>query len=204
VYHCYGGLSEIVVPIKIERKLVGYGMLGQFRTGQGLPEVIIQDWVRAGFDAEELREVYEAQPLYDKPALDNMLRLFSMLIAFIVTREYVRIRRPGVAEQVIHWLDDHIAEPLSLDDAAAAIKCSRSTVSHVIKRQLGMNFKKICILKKIQRFESLVAADPVLSIQEAAALVGYEDPFYFSRLYKKVRLTAPSSYVNWARKQMHE
>ncbi|MDR0472291.1 MAG: PocR ligand-binding domain-containing protein [Treponema sp.] len=41
VYHCYGGFSEVVVPIKIEGKLVGYGMLGQFRTGQGLPEVII-------------------------------------------------------------------------------------------------------------------------------------------------------------------
>jgi len=204
VYHCYGGLSEIVVPIKIEEKLVGYGMLGQFRTDQGLPETIIQDWVRAGFASEELREVYEAQPFYDKPAMDNMLRLFSMLIAFIVTREYVRFRQPGVTEQVIRWLDEHIAEPLSLDDVAAAVRYSRSTISHVIKHQLGMNFKKVCILKKIQRFESLIAADPALSIQEAAALVGYEDPFYFSRLYKKVRLVAPSSYMNWARKQTHD
>jgi len=204
VYHCHGGLSEIVVPIKIEEKLIGYGMLGQFRTGQGLPEAIIQDWVKAGFAPEELREAYEAQPLYDKPAMDNMLRLFSMLIMFIVTREYVRIRRPGVTERVIHWLDEHIAEPISLDTAASAVKCSRSTVSHVIKSQLGMNFKKVCILKKIQRFESLIAADPVLSIQEAAAMVGYRDPFYFSRLYKKIRLAAPSSYVNWARKQAHD
>jgi AraC-like DNA-binding protein/ligand-binding sensor protein len=204
VYYCYAGLSEIVFPIKIKKKLVGYGILGQFRTGQGLPETIIQDWAKAGFAPEELREVYEAQPFYHKPAMDNMLRLFSMLIAFIVTQEYVRIRRPGVTEQVIHWLDEHIAEPLSLDDAAAAAKCSRSTVSHVIKRQLGMNFKKVCLLKKIQRFESLIAADPVMSIQEAAALVGYGDPFYFSRLYKKVRLAAPSTYVNWARKQAHE
>ncbi|MDR0472290.1 MAG: AraC family transcriptional regulator [Treponema sp.] len=87
-----------------------------------------------------------------------------MLIAFIVTREYVRIRRPGLTEQVIHWLDEHIAEPLSLNDAAEAVKCSRSTVSHIVKRQLGMSFKKICILKKIQRFESLIAADPMLTM----------------------------------------
>jgi len=204
IYNCYGGLSEIVVPIKIEEKLVGYGMLGQFRTSRNIPDVIIQDWVKAGFASEELLKTYEAQPLFDKPAVDNMLRLFSMLIAFIVTREYVRIRRPSIAEKVIHWLDEHIAEPLSLNDAAAAVKYSRSTVSHEIKRQLGMNFKKICILKKIQRFESLIAADPALSIQEAAAMVGYEDPFYFSRLYKKVRLSAPSSYVNSTRKQTHD
>jgi len=124
------------------------------------------------------------------------------MIAFIVTREYVRLRRPGVTEKVIHWLDEHIAEPLDLDDVAMAVKCSRSSISHTIKRQLGMSFKKICILKKIQRFESLIAADPALTIQEAAIQVGYEDPFYFSRIYKKVRLAAPSSYVNSVRKQI--
>ena len=199
VYYCYAGPSEIVVPIKIEGKLIGYGLLGQFRTGRGLPEDIIQAWAKANLPPEELLEAYETQPIFDKPALDNMLRLFSMLIAFIVTREYVRLRRPGVTEQVIHWLDENVAGPLSLDDAADALKYSRSTISHTVKRQLGMSYKKICILKKIQRFESIIAADPILSIQEAAALVGYEDPFYFSRIYKKVRLAAPSSYVNTVR-----
>ena len=204
VYNCYAGLTEVVLPIKIEGKLIGYGLLGQFKTDNGLQEEITQAWIKAGFTPEELREAYEAPPFFDKPALDNMLRLFSMLVAFVVTREYVRIRRPGVTEQVIHWLDEHIAEPLSLDGAAAAVNYSNSTISHTLKRQLGMSFKKVCILKKIQRFESIIAADPVLSIQEAAALVGYEDPLYFSRIYKKFRLAAPSSYVNSVRKQMHE
>ena len=199
VYHCYAGPYEIVVPIKIEGKLIGYGLLGQFRSDSGLPDDIIQAWENGGFSLEELKEAYEIQPFFDKLSLDNMLRLFSMLIAFIITREYVHIRRPGVTEQVIRWLDENIASPLSLGEAALAVKCSRSTISHTIKRQLGMSFKKICILKKIQRFESLIAADPVLSIQEAAALVGYDDPLYFSRIYKKVRLAAPSHYVNTVR-----
>ena len=201
VYHCYAGNTETVFPIKIEGKLVGYGLMGQFRTTDGLPEEIIRSWKKKGFSVDELREAYEEQPFFDKPSLDNMLRLFSMMIAFIVTREYVRIRRPGITEKVNHWLDEHITESISLDDVASAISCSRSTISHTIKRQLGMSFKKICILKKIQRFESLIAGDPQLSIQEAAALIGYPDPFYFSRIYKKVRLAAPSSFVNSLRKQ---
>lgn len=203
VYHCYAGLTEVVLPIKIEDKLIGYGLLGQFKTSGALTEEITRSWTDAGFDPEELREAYRAQPFIDKPALDNMLRLFSMLIAFVVTREYVRLRRPGVTEQVIRWLDEHIAEPVTLDDAAAAVNYSHSAISHTIKSQLGMSFKKICILKKIQRFESIIAADPVLSIQEAAALVGYEDPLYFSRIYKKFRLAAPSSYVNSVRRPVH-
>jgi AraC-like DNA-binding protein len=135
------------------------------------------------------------EEIRDKTALDNMLRLFSMLISFIVTREYVKIRRPGLTEKVIQWLEDHIADPPDLNETAAAMNRSRSTISHVIKQHLGLSFKQLCILKRIQRFESIIALDPNLSIQEAAARVGYEDPFYFSRIYKKVRLAPPSTYI---------
>ena len=59
-------------------------------------------------------------PGKDQPALDNMLRLFSMLISFVVTREYIKVRRPGLGEQTVRWVEDHITEPVSLDDIAAA------------------------------------------------------------------------------------
>ncbi|MDR2553447.1 MAG: PocR ligand-binding domain-containing protein [Treponema sp.] len=196
IYQCYAGPSEAILPIKIEGKFIGYGMMGQFRTCRELPEETLRAWTKAALPPETLRKAYGELPLFDKPALDNILTLFSMLIAFVVTREYVRIRRPGVAEQVIHWLDGHIAGPVPLDAAAAAVGRSRSTVSHTIKRRLGLSYQRLCILKRIQRFESIVAADPAVSIQEAAAMVGYDDPLYFSRIYKKVRLAAPSSYVN--------
>ena len=201
VYNCYAGLTEIVTPIKIDGKLIGYGFAGQFITDYRLPQEIAQLWEKSGFDVGELQNVYRASPFFEKTALDNMRNLFSMMLDFIVTRKYVSVRRPGLTEQVMHYIDEHIAEPLNLDDVASALKCSRSTISHTIKRKLGMNFKKICTLKKVQRFESIVSASPELQIQEAAALVGYEDPLYFSRLYKKVRLACPSNYVDSVRKQ---
>ncbi|MDR1410952.1 MAG: PocR ligand-binding domain-containing protein [Spirochaetaceae bacterium] len=195
VYDCYAGLREAVLPIKVEETLIGYAMLGQFRTRKELPAEIVRDWLGRGFRHETLKAAFLDQPFFDQAALDNMLRLFSMLVSFIVTREYVKVRRPGLVEKTLHWLEDHIAEPVSIDDIAAAMNRSRSTISHRIKQQLGLSFKQLCILKRIQRFESIASAEPQISIQEAAARVGYEDPYYFSRIYKKVRLTAPSQYI---------
>ena len=199
VYNCYAGLSEAVMPLKIEETLIGYAMLGQFRTLDNLPCEITQSWNQAGYDISELQSAFIAQPFFDKPALDNMFRLFSMLIAFIVTREYVKVRRPGLSEQVVHLIEQHITEPKNLDEIASMLKRSRSSVSHTIKRQLGISFTQLCILKRIQRFESIIASDPNVSIHEAASQVGYEDPLYFSRIYKKLRLASPSSYVKLIR-----
>jgi AraC-like DNA-binding protein/ligand-binding sensor protein len=195
VYRCFAGPSESIIPIEIGGAIIGYGMLGQFRTVERPGEEILRDWIAAGFEAETLRAAFLEQPFFDTLAQDNMLRLFSMLISFVVTREYVKLRRPGLTEKVIQWLEDHIAEPPDLDEMAGAMNRSRSTISHTVKRNLGLSFKQLCILKRIQRFESIIALDPNLSIQEAASRVGYEDPFYFSRIYKKVRLAPPSTYI---------
>jgi AraC-like DNA-binding protein len=195
IYNCYAGLREAVLPIKTGETSIGYAMLGQFRTREELPAEIVRDWTGRGFRPETLKAAFLEQPFFDQAALDNMLRLFSMLVGFIVTREYVKVRRPGLVEQTVRWLENRLAEPLSLEDIAAAMNRSKSTISHRIKQQLGLSFKQLCILKRIQRFESIVSAEPQITIQEAAARVGYDDPYYFSRIYKKVRLTAPSKFI---------
>jgi len=200
VYPCYGGPSEAVMPIRVGETLIGYGMLGQFRTRKAVSADILRQWQNQGFNPDELNAAFSEQPFFDKPALDNMLRLFSMLVDFIVTREYVRVRRPALAESVVHWVEDHIAEPIELDQIAEAMHRSRSTISHMVKRRLGVSFKQLCILKRVQRFESIVAADPAISIGEAAVRVGCADPFYFSRMYRKLRLVPPSTYI----KSIHE
>ncbi|GHV44292.1 hypothetical protein AGMMS49546_28020 [Spirochaetia bacterium] len=197
VYHCHAGPVETVMPIKINGVLIGYAMLGQFRTQKALSENILREWSGVKLEPEQLKNAFLELPFFDKPTLDNMLRLFSAQIAFIVTSEYIRVRRPELAEQVIHWVEAHMADKteLDLDNVAAAMSRSRSTISHSIKRQLGLSFKQLCIITRIQRFESIIAADPYISIQDAALKVGYEDPFYFSRVYKKVRLTPPVTFI---------
>jgi AraC-like DNA-binding protein len=203
IYRCHAGLHESVMPIKVDKKLIGYAMIGQFRIGdegnQDIPAELFTQCAKTGIDAEVLWEAWRELPQYDRAATQNMVNLFSVLINFIVMREYINVHQPGLAEQVSHWLDEHIAEPVELDDLANAVYRCRSTVSHIIKRQFGMSFKQFQTLKRVQRFESLIAAAPTMTIAEAALKVGYDDPLYFSRIYKKLRLIPPMEYVKSVR-----
>ncbi|MDR2898435.1 MAG: PocR ligand-binding domain-containing protein [Spirochaetaceae bacterium] len=204
IYQCHAGCSEAVLPMEVDGALIGYAMLGQFRTNTEVPKDIMQEWKKRGLDTEELRSAYDRQPFFNGETVKNMLNLFSMLIAFVITRDYVRVRRPTLAENVLLWINQHIAEQIELDDAADDLNRSRSAVSHAVKKQLGMSFKQLCTIMKIQKFESIITAEPDISIKDAAARVGYEDPLYFSRIYRKMRLSSPSTYMKSMRERIIE
>ncbi|MDR1748598.1 MAG: PocR ligand-binding domain-containing protein [Spirochaetaceae bacterium] len=202
IYQCHAGCSEAVLPMEVDGAVIGYAMLGQFRTGSAVPKDILQEWKNHNLDQEELSGAHDNQPFFNAETVKNMLNLFSMLIAFVITRDYVRIRRPTLAENVLIWIDDHISEQIELDEAAYELNRSRSAISHAVKKQLSLSFKQLCTIMKIQKFESIIAAQPDISIKDAALQVGYDDPLYFSRIYRKVRLSSPSTYVKSMRERI--
>ncbi|MDR2740613.1 MAG: AraC family transcriptional regulator [Treponema sp.] len=100
-----------------------------------------------------------------------------------------------ISAEVLRWIENHISAPISFQEVADYLGYNQSTILNALNKKLYVNFKRLCILKKIERFETIVTEDPLVSIEEAALKVGYSDVSYFSRLYKKVRSIAPSIFI---------
>lgn len=203
LYHCHAGVTEAVMPIISGEDLAGYAMIGQFRMREKFPEEIMKKWHKKTSPGEggTLETAFSELPLFDKKMVHNMLHLFSMLVQFIVSREYIQIKRLDLAERISQWLDSHIADPVSLAETAETMRYSISTVSHTLKRAFGMSFKQFYIFKRILFFENTMKKFPALTIAEAAGQAGYQDPLYFSRIYKKFRNRSPKEFRDIARRQ---
>jgi AraC-like DNA-binding protein len=202
VYSCYAGPSEAVMPVLLNGIIAGYAMIGQFRTRENLPPGILALWGEAGFHPEILQKAFLEQPYFEKSSLDGMLRLFSMLIKYIVNEKHLSVSRTDLARDIIRWVDVHLTEEISLDRIADAMQRSRSSISHTLKQKLNMSFKQLHTLRRIEFFEQNAVVDPELSVQEGAFRAGFGDPLYFSRLYKKVRRRSPSQYIKAVRKNI--
>lgn len=96
-------------------------------------------------------------------------------------------------EKIISYMMDHLSESCRLDDFADEAFMSRSHFSRKFHQKTGYAPFDYYIRLKIQRAcELLETCD--LSVAEISHSLGYGDPYYFSRLFKKVMGRPPQLY----------
>jgi len=96
-------------------------------------------------------------------------------------------------EQSIAYMVRHLNKPLKVATLAAQANISPSHFFALFKRRIGSAPIDYFTRLRMQRACRLLEQTP-LSVKEVAAELGYDDPFYFSRVFKSVNRMAPSDY----------
>lgn len=96
-------------------------------------------------------------------------------------------------EQSIAYMRQHLNRPLQIAKLAQVAHISASHYFVLFKRCVGYSPMEYFIRLRMQRAGQMLA-NTSLSVKEVAADLGYDDPFYFSRVFKSVHGTAPSNY----------
>ncbi|AOZ94032.1 helix-turn-helix domain-containing protein [Paenibacillus crassostreae] len=82
---------------------------------------------------------------------------------------------------------------LSVLDVVGFVKIERSYLFRLFKEENGISISGYLTVFRIQRACELLA-NSQLSIKSLAYSVGYQDPLYFSKIFKKVTSYTPSQY----------
>ena len=96
-------------------------------------------------------------------------------------------------EQTISYMMDHLDQPLQVATLAAMACVSPSHYFALFKRRTGSAPMDYFTHLRMERARRLLESTNH-SVKEVAAALGYDDPFYFSRVFKGVNRMAPSFY----------
>src|SRR5258708_6052849 len=96
-------------------------------------------------------------------------------------------------EPTLEFLHQNISQNLALSEMAEHSGLSISHFSFLFKQQTGYSPIDYFIHLKMQRACSLLSLTQK-TIREIANEVGYDDPYYFSRVFKRVIRLSPRHY----------
>ncbi|KZZ84501.1 response regulator [Bacillus sp. SJS] len=95
--------------------------------------------------------------------------------------------------QIKQYIIDHSNEDMSLDTLATKVGLSPIYISKMFKEKLGINYIDLLTECRIEKAKKLLG-NPEKSIKEITYEVGYHDPNYFSKVFKKVCRVSPKEY----------
>ena len=96
-------------------------------------------------------------------------------------------------ERSIAYMVEHLDQPLQVSTLAAQASVSPSHYFALFKRQTGTAPIDYFIRLRMNHARELLDST-CSSVKEVAATMGYDDPFYFSRVFKSVHQVAPAEY----------
>lgn len=97
-----------------------------------------------------------------------------------------------IVSTLITFLNENYMRPISLDTISKSIYLSPTYISKVFKEETGETPINYLIKLRLSKAREMLQ-DGRHSIKSVARSVGYEDVYYFSKLYKKYNRVSPSS-----------
>ncbi len=122
--------------------------------------------------------------------------LMRLLSKIKLHHSHPRRDRQAVEDRILATLDfmeQHIDMSVSLEDLAARAGLSIPYYCKLFKNRTSHSPMAYFIQLKIRKACRLFDQTD-LSVREIAEKLGYDDPYYFSRLFKKVQGCSPSAY----------
>lgn len=193
-YTCHAGMREAVVPLVVDGQLAGYVMIGQFRSREApATSPYAAQWERTQNNSD-LQQAFSSTPVFPEKKIEKLLAMFRLQVELIIRSQLIHHRSHDQIEPIIRKIREHPEQPLSLEEASKMSGRSPSTVTRLFKKLTGQSFKQYQLSFRLRQAGDLIAENTDCTIAEIAAAVGFEDPLYFSRLFRKYTGQAPTAY----------
>lgn len=136
--------------------------------------------------------IYESYHPLREALVDAIATEIILILAAYWGDEVERATRPSRRmETILAYIRSNLSAPLSRQGLAETFNLSAGYINQLFKVELGMSPSAVINRERAFRAYQLIDREG-LSVTEAALAVGFQDPFYFSRVFKQIYAIPPS------------
>jgi len=156
------------------------------------PDVVTRvndfDYLHARF--RKLEEVYTNYAPFREEQMSTIAHEIMVILAGH-WQNRVRDQMSPRMQAMIMYIRENLHRPINRQDLAAQMNVTPAYVNMIFKRELNTTPSALINRERMIVAHELIS-DQGLLVQEAAHRVGFEDPFYFSRVFHRIMGIQPS------------
>ncbi len=160
-----------------------------------------------GFPLEKIAAIHlNYQKIFQKPSISKIQQTRYMREAIedylaLLNDDALKTELPNeIVQNVIIYLQTHYVKEIKLEEISKTVNMSLFRLCHIFKKETGMSIGQFLTDYRLLKAKSLLK-DTEHNIKKISYQVGYRDPSYFSRTFRKNTGLAPSEYRQLIKKK---
>lgn len=201
--HCFAGLCDTAVPIRVGDRLIAFLQTGQILLHQPTRQEFsratrqLLAW-GAQVNLKALEEAYFQTRVLDREQYEAMVALLSTFAEHLATiSNSIAVEEaagdPALVANAKKYIQSRYHEQLSLDAAARAVNASTRHFCKVFKEATGITFTDYLARVRVEKAKHLLA-NPHLRVSEIAFETGFESISQFNRSFRRITGLSPTQF----------
>lgn len=202
--HCFAGLCDSAVPIRVGGELIAFLQTGQILLHQPNQEEFSRTTRQllawgSQVNLKALEEAYFQTKVLDERQYGAMLRLLATFAEHLATIsnsiEPTQSDQPEdpVVSRAKKYIKERFQERITLDEASQAVNASTRHFCKVFKQATGLTFTDYLARTRVEKAKQLLQ-NPHLRVSEIAFETGFESISQFNRSFKRVMGKSPTQF----------
>ncbi len=195
LYTCHAGLKEAIVPIKIGGTVVGHMILAQM-VAENDPSFSISNAIvlakRYGVSEEESMEALGQMRPTSKEKILAAMNIMDAVASYVYIKNIAQWKNNDMAGVIDKYIQANIGSKITSEEICDQFSISRSYLYKISVEAFGCGIKDRVSYWKMEKAKPLLKQG--YSPSEVARLLGFDDPSYFTKVFRREVGLSPSQY----------
>ncbi|RKX74051.1 MAG: hypothetical protein DRP70_04840 [Spirochaetes bacterium] len=158
----------------------------------GIAHLIKED----GLSVEECLGSYDSMVKHLLKDMDasSVINWLNELAQQAISCKMEKINKLTPIQEIIEYIDQHVFEPISLKTLSYQFGISHSYLGQMFRKETGVKFNDYVNTVRVDKAKVLLRGNTV-SIKTVAESLGYSNPDYFYKIFKKLTGQSAGSFV---------
>lgn len=194
-YRCHAGLCETVLPIVCGMVPVGYFVIGQYRDAECIDateQAMEESCAAYGLDPVAMSEKWQASTVITAHQREAAVRIAQVIVEYLLSHKIITPVEDDVEKALRDYVDEHLAEELSVARLCRVSCLSRSALYRLFAR-LGVSPHDYVVGRRMEEAGRLLL-ETDRKPAYIAADVGFPDYNYFIRAFRRTFGVTPRQW----------